>query len=380
MSSLAAPGPVSPAIPTERLWLNNKRWDLTMLTGSAILGAIPLLLLHVFSVPVGAINLLVSGIIGGPHLYSTFGYTLADRSYRKRYGWILLPVLFIPAVVVWLALNNLNLLITMFFFWASVHVLHQIAYISDAYRFKDPRPRSLANRLIDYGVIFSALYAASASRLVNGGFVVGGGTAPREILLPEFVKGAAWPPVLAGVAFAVFLTLYVAKTLRERKEGRLNVPSVAIISTSIAMSLAIPQFPNIDIAFQGYNTWHSFQYLALVWYINKLRKQRGEIHGPVMRAISGPGNAWKFYALFLGATVVAFSLTLVLQHGFGWPRDAAYYGVVLGTLLVHYYLDGLNFFSWARLMDTEPAADQLAAMAGAVPAVAAARAPEGAAA
>jgi hypothetical protein len=140
------------------------------------------------------------------------------------------------------------------------------------------------------------------------------------------------------------------------------------------MSLAIPQFPNIDIAFQGYNTWHSFQYLALVWYINRLRKERGEIHGPVMRAISGPGNAWKFYALFLGATAVAFSLTLVLQHGFGWPRDAAYYGVVLGTLLVHYYLDGLNFFSWARVLDTDPPAGELARMS------AAAAAPEGAAA
>ena len=383
MSTLVAPAPrptAAATVPTDRLWLHNKRWDLTFLTGSAILGGIPLLLLHVFAVPVGVINLLVSGIIGGPHLYSTFGYTLADRSYRKRYGWVLLPVLFIPAVVVWLALNNLNLLITMFFFWASVHVLHQIAYISDAYRFKDPRPRTLWNRLIDYGVIFSALYAASSSRLVNGGFVVGGGTAPREILLPEFVKGAAWVPALAVTAFVVLLALYVSKTWREHREGRLNVPSVTIIGTSIAMSLAIPQFPNIDIAFQGYNTWHSFQYLALVWYINKLRKQRGEIHGPVMRAISGPGNAWKFYGLFLAATAVAFSLTLVLQHGFGWPRDAAYYGVVLGTLLVHYYLDGLNFFSWSRVLDVDPAAGELARMSQSVPAAVAARAPEGAAA
>ena len=224
----------------------------------------------------------------------------------------------------------------------------------------------MANRLIDYGVIFSALYASSASRLVNGGFVVGGGTSPREILLPAFVKGAQWIPALAIAVFVTLLVLFVAKTLRESREGRLNLPSLAIISVSIVMSLAIPRFPNIDIAFQGYNTWHSFQYLALVWYINKLRKERGEIHGPVMRAISGPGNTWKFYGLFLAATAVAFSLTLVLQLGFGWPRDAAYYGVVLGTLLVHYYLDGLNFFSWGRVLDAEPAAGDLARMSRAV--------------
>ncbi len=370
MSTMAAPAASVPvpsavaSVSTDRLWLYSRKWDLTFLIGSAILGGIPLLLLHVFNVPVSAINLLVSGIIGGPHLYSTFGYTLADRSYRQRYGWVLLPVAFIPVGVVYLALSNLNLLITIFFFMASVHVLHQIAYINDAYRLKDPRPRRMFNRLIDYGVIFSALYAASASRLVHGGFVVGGGTSPREILLPAFAKGATWIPVLATTAFVVLLILYVTKTVREAREGRLNLPSVAIISVSIAMSLAIPRFPNIDIAFQGYNTWHSFQYLALVWYINKLRKERGEIHGPVMRAISGPGNEWKFYGLFLAATAVAFSLTLVLQHGFGWPRDAAYYGVVLGTLLVHYYLDGLNFFSWGRLLDGEPGAGDLARMAG----------------
>jgi hypothetical protein len=367
MSTMVAPARVSvskavSAVSTDRLWLHSKRWDLTFLVGSALLGAIPLILLHGFAVPVSAINLLVSGIIGGPHLYSTFGYTLADRSYRQRYGWILLPVLFIPVGVVYLALNDLNLLITIFFFMASVHVLHQIAYINDAYRFKDPRPRTMTNRLIDYGVIFSALYASSASRLVGGGFVVGGGTSPREILLPEFVKGAQWVPALAIAAFAILFVLYVGKTAREWREGRLNIPSVAIIGTSIVMSLAIPRFPNIDIAFQGYNTWHSFQYLALVWYINKLRKERGEIHGPVMRAISGPGNAWKFYGLFVLATAAAFGLTLLLQLGFGWPRDAAYYGVVLGTLLVHYYLDGLNFFTWTRVLDVDPAAGELARM------------------
>jgi len=368
MSSFVAPTNVAipaarSAVAEERLWLHSKRWDLTFLVGSAFLGAIPLLMLHAFSVPVSAINLLVSGIVGGPHLYSTFGYTLADRSYRKRYGLILLPILFIPVGVIYLALNNLNLLITVFFFWASVHVLHQIAYINDAYRFKDPRPRTIWNRAIDYGVIFSALYAASSNRLVTGGFVVGGGTNPREILLPEFAKGAMWIPTLATAGFLVMLTLYVVKTVREHREGRLNLPSVAIIGTSTAMSLAIPQFPNIDIAFQGYNTWHSFQYLALVWYINKLRLERGEIRGPVMKAVSGPGNTWKFYGLFLGATAIAFSMSLVLQHGFGWPRDAAYYGVVLGTLLVHYYLDGLNFFSWGRLIGAEPGSGELAAMA-----------------
>jgi hypothetical protein len=345
-------------VPTDRLWLVSRRWDLTFLIGSALLAAIPLLMLYVFHVSTTAINLLVAGVVGGPHLYSTFGFTLADRDYRRRHGWILLPVLIIPAVVVWLALTNLVLLMTIFFFWASVHVLHQIAYITDVYRFKDPRPRSVLNRAVDYVLIFSGLYVTSSTRLVRGEFVVGGGTSPRALLIPPFAHNAMWIPQLVLGIFLLSLALYVVKTAREARQGRLNLPSVVLISITTVMSLIIPTFKNIDIAFQGYNTWHSFQYLALVWYINKLRLEHEEIRGPIMRAVSAPHPAWRFYALFLGATVLAFGATLVLQFGFGWPRDAAYYSVVLGTLLVHYYLDGMNF-TRPGLVLREPTAREL---------------------
>jgi hypothetical protein len=345
-------------VANDQLWLVSKKWDLTFLIGSAALAAIPLVMLYGFGVSTTAINLLVAGVVGGPHLYSTFGYTLADRGYRKRYGWILLPCILIPITVVWLALNNLVLLLTVFFFWASIHVLHQIAYITDAYRFKDPRPRSLFNRAVDYGLIFSGLYVNATPRLVRGEFVVGGGTSPRSLMLPDFAHNAMWIPMLVTGAFLVFLALYIGKTVKEAKEGRLNWPSVAIISTTTVVSLLIPLFKNIDIAFQGYNTWHSFQYLALVWYINKLRLEHNEIQGPVMRTVISAQTPWKFYGLFFAATVVAFGMSLLLQYGFGWPRDAAYYSVVLGTLLVHYYLDALNFTRWGLLL-REPTAAEL---------------------
>jgi hypothetical protein len=345
-------------VPTDRLWLVSKKFDLTFLIGSALLAAIPLTMLYGFHVSTTAINLLVAGLVGGPHLYSTFGYTLADGAYRKKFGWVLLPCVLIPMAVVWLALNNLVLLMTIFFFWASIHVLHQIAYLTDAYRFKDPRPRSLFNRAVDYGLIFSGLYVNASGRLVRGEFVVGGGTSPRSLLLPAFAKNAEWIPQLTLAAFLVFLALYIVKTVKEGREGRLNLPSVALITVTTVMSMIIPLFKNIDIAFQGYNTWHSFQYLALVWYINKLRLEHGEIQGPVMRSVASAQSPWRFYGLFFLATVVAFGMSLTLQYGFGWPRDAAYYSVVLGTLLVHYYLDAINFTRWGLIV-REPTASEL---------------------
>lgn len=35
-----------------------------------------------------------------------------------------------------------------------------------------------------------------------------------------------------------------------------------------------PMLANLDVAFQGLNTWHSFQYLALVLYLNRFRSER----------------------------------------------------------------------------------------------------------
>jgi hypothetical protein len=353
----------------ESPWLYHKRWDLTFIIGSAALGAIPLILLYGFHVSTTAINLLVAGLVGGPHLYSTFGYTLVEGAYRKRQGWLLLPCAIIPAFVAWLAHFNLNLLITIFFFWASVHVLHQIAYLSDCYRHKDPQPKPLSSRIIDYGVIFTGLYVTATPRLLNGEFIVGGGTNPKRLLIPEFVMGQQWISALIALTFATFLVLYVRKSIREHKEGRLNIPSVTLIGVTTVMSLIIPTFKNIDIAFQGYNTWHSFQYLALVWYINKLRLEHGEITNGVMKKVSGRGNALRFYGLFLLATVFAFGITLALQYGLGWGRDQAYYSVVLGTLLVHYYLDSFNFMRWTMVV-REPTPGELARMSTAAAAAA----------
>jgi len=150
--------------------------------------------------------------------------------------------------------------------------------------------------------------------------------------------------------------MYVVKTVREHREGRLNLPSVAIIGTSTAMSLAIPQFPNIDIAFQGYNTWHSFQYLALVWLMLKLRREHGELDSRLMARTSP--KAWSFYGLNLGFTAAAVALIFTLQYGLKFEAQAAYYSVVLGSLLIHYYLDFFNFRRYGQLM-SEPSARQL---------------------
>ena len=66
---------------TRDLWLHSPKFDLTFLIGSAVLASVPLTLLYVFHVQTSWINYLVAAVVGGPHLYSTFGMTfMATRS------------------------------------------------------------------------------------------------------------------------------------------------------------------------------------------------------------------------------------------------------------------------------------------------------------
>ena len=108
------------------LWLKDRRWDLTFISLSIALDASPYLLYLVFLQLPGlvtplasragttpedlsrnAVNLLVALLVGGPHMYSTFTRTALDTDFQKKNRGFLLSSLFIPAVVVMLAVVNL---------------------------------------------------------------------------------------------------------------------------------------------------------------------------------------------------------------------------------------------------------------------------------
>src|SRR5918994_5521824 len=88
---------------TEGLWLRSPRWDLTFLILSAALVPIPLLLFHGLGVSQTAVNLIVAGLIGGPHLYSTFTYTFMEPNYRRRHRRFLAASLALPVIVTTMA-------------------------------------------------------------------------------------------------------------------------------------------------------------------------------------------------------------------------------------------------------------------------------------
>ena len=326
----------------ESVWLRSRPWDLGFLILSVVLVPVPLLLYHELGVSQTAVNLIVAGLIGGPHLYSTFTYTFFEPNYRARHRRFMLGSLLLPVLVTVLAFVNLQVLLTIFFTWASVHVLHQITYINDCYAAKRPVARSRRSRVIDYGVTFTCLYPMATPQILGHDFQLGG----HQLYVPGWADHGfvANAQIFAAFAvFGVFFVLWVAKELREWREGILNVPSVLLIGLTIGVGFTLPLFPNIDVAFQGFNCWHSMQYLALIWFLGTMRKERGEIDNHFVAELSGPDRPLAFYGLTVALTLFAGLMVLAIHAIGGVALQTSYYIVILSTLLQHYCLDHMQF-------------------------------------
>ena len=330
-------------------WLRSKRWDLLYITGSGILVVIPLMLYEVAGNSATFVNLFIAGVIGGPHMYATFFRTLLDTSFRQRHRLLVLGSLGIPVLVVAGAIWHFQLLITVFFFWASIHVLHQIAYILECYNRKQYGALQRWSRLIDYAVVFSCLYPFASYRFIHDEFYIGN----TPLLYPDMLKTPVLCYMISGF-FALALLLFIGKTLTELYQGTVHYPKILLMVTTIGLACLITSYSGhkLEMAFQGFNTWHSFQYLALTWYSHTLRQQRGAIASPFMHWLSSPGASrfGCFYGINFALTLGALLLIGVVFGLSGLSFEHSYYVVVLSFLLVHYCHDHVLFTQFGDLV------------------------------
>jgi hypothetical protein len=351
MSSLARAGH-----PTDRTsgspWIHNRRFDLLFLTLSGVLVFFPYVsygLLQRLGASQGTASLIVglavTLLVGGPHMYSTYLRTALEPRFRERYGWFAyLPLVAIPTLVIIGSIYSFLLLLTAFFFWASVHVTHQAQWISETYRRRAGLSVSNLDRLLDGAVILGALYTVAMYKFVEGRFKLGTST----LLFPDFLK-RPWVAQGFTVGFTVLFLYYVARTLGEIRRGESNWPRLAFMASTVGLAFIIPIFDNLDVAFQGFNTWHSLQYLALTWFILSRKAETGQIGSDFVRRISGTSHTGVFYASMIGATVLAAVVYLILWKGFDVAQDRAYYVVVLSFLLIHYFYDHILFRDFGTL-------------------------------
>ncbi len=348
---------------SEGLWLRSKGWDLAFISLSVFLVPIPFLAYYLANEASPYLNAIFSSVgwnftwdadasrnfvnglialfIGGPHMYATYTRTALDRNFTKQHKTFLLFSLLIPVMVVVLGIYAFRLLITVFFFWASVHIIHQASYIVDCYTKRQPQPSGLSSRLIDFAVLFSALYPIATYKFIHDEFMIGS----NRILFPSFLKTDYLFYFVCAI-FVASVVMFVWKTINEIRSGTANYPKILLISVTAVVALIIPAFKNLDVAFQGFNTWHSFQYLGLTYYINRLRHEKGEIGTKFIDKISESGKTWQYYFFNVGLTtcaVLTIAVLIYLKPVLGLSFDQCYYIVVLSFLLMHYFHDHLLF-------------------------------------
>ncbi len=327
-------------------WIRSARFDLIFLTLSGVLVFLPYLSYGLLA-RLGAseetasliVGLSVTLLVGGPHMYSTYLRTALEPRFRHQFGvFAYLPLVVIPALVVLGSMYAFVVLLSGFFFWASVHVTHQAQYISETYRRKTGHPVSPLDRWLDAAVILGALYTVAMYKFVQGRFAIGSST----LLFPDALK-RPWVAQGFTVGFAALFLFYVGRTLAEIRRGESSWPRLLFMAATVALAFIVPIFDNLDVAFQGFNTWHSLQYLALTWFILGRQAERGEIGSGLVRKLAGAARTRSFYVAMIAATVLAGVLYLALWKGLGFPQDRSYYVVVLSFLLIHYFYDHILF-------------------------------------
>ena len=121
-----------------------------------------------------------------------------------------------------------------------------------------------------------------------------------------------WFFVLVSLIFGSALVSYVVKSIYEYHHGVLNMPKFAFVSLTVIVAFLTPLLPNLDTAFQGLNTWHSFQYLAITFYIIKIRQMVGDLDESARwwRASAAPQHRRARSLCFLSAALLVGSAVI----------------------------------------------------------------------
>lgn len=368
ISSVSAPSAFSSR---SDLWLRDRRWDLLFITFSVIVVPLPYLVYLLLETAPGIdsdtarnlVNAFVAVAIGGPHMMSTFLRTGLDDNFKSRYPMLIRSSIIIPVIVISLAFLNLTLLLTVFFFWAAIHVLHQVTYIVELYNHKEYKyvrrsALTWSSRMIDYAIILTCLFPIAAYKISTGTFTIGTNDLGQAI--PDLFQ-QAWFFVAMSAVFVVALGAYVYKTVNEYRLGIINWPKTAFIVCTVVVAFFTPMLPNLDTAFQGLNTWHSFQYLAITFYIIKIRQQYGNLKesAPLVARFSmrtkDSKGLYLLSTLMLVGSAIIFILVYVIA-GIVDPGmdplkhfDIAYYTSILSFLWIHYYHDHFLFTDFESL-------------------------------
>lgn len=259
---------------------------------------------------------------------------------QHKVAFLAVPILLFVGFLLsdWLILSGLVLAV----FWATYHIGMQNFGLARIYDVRRGNPPELGRRLdywlhqlINLGPFLAGLsLLPSLSSFRRFGDV--GWEAPGK-WVSEYglVHGALTPTLLIAAGF--FLTYYVYSYWQYSKEGyRLSLQKTTLLVTTAAASIIAWGFLAPWKAFFVMNFFHSLQYFALVWCIEKPNLRR------LFRMAGHSKGNWIALLAFL-LILFAFGLGY-RQYGMDYQelRWAAAFALVVA--LMHYWYDG---FIWS---------------------------------
>ena len=96
------------------MWLVSRGYDLAFIIFSSAFVVFP----HLSYALLGKniyVDLTVTLLIGGPHMFATYTMTFMEPRFRERWPRYTVSALLLPPLIVTLAILNLTLLVTIFF-------------------------------------------------------------------------------------------------------------------------------------------------------------------------------------------------------------------------------------------------------------------------
>ena len=427
MTTLASETTVARPQPVESL-LRNRTWDRWFAAGGAWLVPIPILAFYLFrafgcgvSTAEDLVTLLVMVPLGGPHVFGTYTRTYFNPAFRKQDPLLFWLGLGIPVIVVGAAVSSaffdvliagsppIRYVLSFFFFWAGVHIVHQHSFIASGYDSSHVHAGRAPQRSrflwVDYAVMLLAMYPVSffrmsmisadptmreanpdalATQIVVA--LTGSVEAANDYvfrigrmspLLPEFMMHpAVW--IATTIAFVIACVLFGYRSAAQRRDGTLQKHRFQLVLAMAVLGSTVPLLPNLDSAFQGLNAWHSFQYLGLLWLMNRRSYDRGEIRTRLFDRTMHDGRHMRYFGTALWATLGAIVVMLLAAWGISLASDGefamfghaqplldaagkplyrpgsvllAYYLLGFSFLLVHYLHDGFFFCRRRYLRD-----------------------------
>jgi Tfp pilus assembly protein PilF len=272
-----------------------------------------------------------------PGILRAYGDRALFRRYRLR---LILAPAFLLTTTSLFAYLNLNFVFLLAGLWGAWHWMMQAYGFARIYDAKaDPAARAPARLdqmicLMWFGTcvfVLNDVFPLYVERYYESG-----GALLPALAFTWFTR--AWLVVTIGLTI-----WYVLRIFRTIRQGYWPNPLklVLIAATFVYLRYTASLVDEPQVAWAMFESWHDIQYLAIVWMFNLSRARHNPEAGPFIRFLFRPRAllvlAYVAVCLVFGSLTHAWRL---FENG-ALVRVAA--SVVIGTALLHYYLDG---FIW----------------------------------